>query len=175
MADTPQPVPHSAATLFYDAFCIGGIGGSLVALYYLAIDFAAGVPFFTPSMLGQLLFHGTPPALVHSVDLPMVLNYTVVHFAAFGVLGLIVAFAVREADLHARHPLVVMAGVFVLLELAIIGAAFVLMPGLIPALGPLHAAVANGLAALGIGLFLLAFHRPEAWQRVKHAAHLPGA
>ena len=57
--------PHSARTgtiadTLYDAFYSGGIAGSIVALFFLLLDAIEGQPFFTPSLMGTVLFSGVP-------------------------------------------------------------------------------------------------------------------
>jgi hypothetical protein len=97
----------------------------------------------------------------------MVALYSLVHFATFGLLGAGVALAVREVELHARNPLGVLLGLFLVFEWGFFVACLVLMPGVMAALGSLRVAIANLLAAGAIALFLLSQHRPEAWRQVK--------
>ena len=58
------------------------------------------------------------------------------------------------------------------LEVAFWIGASVLIPGVLERIGVLPVAVANLLAAVGIGLFLVSTHRPESWVRFMRAAHL---
>jgi hypothetical protein len=158
--------------LIYDAFYAGGIGGSIVALFFLAIDVWNGLPLYTPSMLGSVLFLGSEAASVTGVRLDMVAAFTLVHFAAFGALGIAVAVAVRELELHSKHPLIVGLAIFLLAEIGFYVAAALFLPGVIDHMGAVPIGLANLLAATGIGLFLLTSHRPDVWSRVKHALHV---
>ena len=168
MTEAAQPAP-TWADFVYEAFYCGAIGGSVVALFFLLMDSIRGEPFFTPSLMGQVLFEGTPAADVVDLRLDMVAYYTAVHFASFGLLGCVIAFAVREAELHARNPVGVLLGLFVFVEWAFFVATWVFLPGVMEVLGPFRVAFANLLAAGGIVLFLTSQHRPEAWESLKEA------
>jgi hypothetical protein len=172
MPETARTKSGNPGDLIYDAFYAGGIGGSIVALFFLAIDVWNGQPLYTPSMLGSVLFLGSEAAGVADVRLDMVAAFTLVHFAAFGALGIAVAFAVHELELHAKHPLIVGLSIFALAEVGFYAAAALFLPGVIERVGAVPIGVANLLAAAGIGLFLLSSHRPDLWSRVKHALHV---
>lgn len=149
----------------YEAFYSGGLGGAVVALCFLVVDVFEGHPLFTPSMMGSVLFEGVPAESVTGVRLEMVAYYSIVHMAAFGALGALVTFLVHEVELHARHPILVLLGLFVLFEAAFVVAASFMLPGVIERLGAGWVALANFLAAGAIAIFLLISHRPEALQR----------
>ena len=83
-----------------------------------------------------------------------------------------VAFLVHEVELHARHPALVLLTLFLVFELAFVLVASILMPGVIKTLGPVRVGMANLLAAASMALFLVISHRPDLWQRLRHAAHL---
>ena len=75
----------------------GVLGATAVAVWFLILDTVAGRPFATPSMLGASLATlfgapGTGPAMVH------VFGYTLFHYAAFIVAGLIVAAVINNAE-----------------------------------------------------------------------------
>ena len=166
MAEAAHPVP-TWADFVYDAFYSGAIGGSIVALFFLVLDTIRGEPFFTPSLMGQVLFEGATAQEVVDLRLDMVAYYSAVHFAMFGMLGGAVALAVREVELHARNPVGVLVGLFVFVEWAFFVATWIFLPGVMAALGPFRVAFANLLAASGIVLFLTSQHRPEAWESLK--------
>jgi len=170
MADTAQAPSASLGDLVYDAFYAGGIGGSIVALFFFARDVWNGEPLFTPSIVGSALFLGS--VAEPAVRLDMVAVYTLVHFAAFALLGAVVAVAVRELELHSKHPLVTGLVIFGLAELGFFAAAALFLPGVVELVGAGWIGAANLLAAIGIALFLLSSHRPDLWYRLKHAMHL---
>jgi hypothetical protein len=75
----------------------GILGATAVAVWFLILDTVAGHPFGTPSMLGASLATlfgspGTGSAVVH------VIGYTLFHYAAFIVVGLILAAVVNSAE-----------------------------------------------------------------------------
>ena len=171
MATTAGTKSGNLGDLVYDAFYVAGIGGSIVALFFFIVDSLYGQPLFTPSLMGSVLFLGVPAASATEVRLDMVAAFTLVHFAAFGVLGVIVAVAVHELELHSKHPLIVGLSIFALAEIGFFAAAGLFLPGVIGTVGAGWIAAANLLVAFGSGLFLLSSHRPDLWSRVKHALH----
>ena len=173
MANEAQGIPHTTGDLIYDAFFAAGIGGSVVAVFFLVVDTWNGQPLFTPSLLGSVLFDGAPAQSVADVRLDMLAYYSLVHFVSFGALGALLAFLVHEVELHARHPALVMLLLFLIIEGTFALGASLFLPGVVERLGALPVAAANLLTAGAIALFLLSSHRPETWQRLKHAVHLP--
>src|SRR5262249_56705799 len=48
---------HTLGDYLYDAVFVAGIGGGLIALFFLAFDaIAFGQPFLTPTIMGKVLF-----------------------------------------------------------------------------------------------------------------------
>lgn len=173
MNDSKRGPTHGVGDLIYDAMFIAGGGGGLVAMFFLVFDVVTrGQALFTPSLMGSVLFDGASPDSVQAVSMLAVAKYTAVHFIAFGVLGLGLSFVTHQAEIRARHPLLVMALVFVVLEIGFWAGTTVAIPGVLERIGVLPVAAANLLAAAGVGLFLVSTHRPEVWTRVKRAAHL---
>lgn len=167
---------HTAGDLIFDAFYIAGVGGGIVALFFLVYDvFTRGDPFFTPSLMGSVLFEGLSAEAVQSVSMTAMAKFTPVHLAAFSLLGVALSWLTHQAEIRSRHPLLVIGLVFVALEVAFWIGTSVLIPGVLERIGLLPVAVANLLAAVGIGLFLVSTHRPEIWIRFRRAAHLDRA
>jgi len=105
--NTPARISNvPASSVLHDAFGAGSIGGSIVALFFLAIDSVQGRPFFTPSLMGTVLFTSGSAQAVTDVRMDMVAYYTLVHFAVFGILGGAVAVLLRQVELHSKHPAV---------------------------------------------------------------------
>ena len=161
-----------ASSILHDAFGAGSIGGSIVALFFLAMDTIQGRPFYTPSLMGTVLFTSSSAQAVTDVRMDMVAYYTLVHFAVFGILGGAVAVLLRQVELHAKHPAVMLVTIFLLAEVLFMVAAAVMMPGVVATVGAPRIVGANLLGAGGMASFLLSTHRPDLWQRVKHAVHL---
>lgn len=165
MNEQARPSQHTLGDYAYDAIYIGGIGGGLVALFFLFYDIAArGEAFFTPSLMGKALFDGVRPAAFGAVDMMAVAKYTVVHLLAFGLLGLGTSFLTHQAEMRSKHPVLVMGIVFLALEIGFwLGSSFVI-PGVIQRVGAGPIAGANLLAAAGIAVFLARTHS-ALWHR----------
>lgn len=160
-------VRHGMADFVYDAFYSGAIGGSVVALFFLLVDSVRVAPLYTPSLMGAVLFGGVDAATARGVDLGMVALYSIFHFASFIALGALATLAVHQAELRSKHPAIVLGVLFVLFEGAFVLTATRLMPGAIAQIGTLPVAIANLLAAGGMGLFFLTSHQPPIWRRIR--------
>ena len=173
MNETARATTHNTGDYAYDAIYVGGIGGGLVALFFLIYDvFTRGEALFTPSLMGSVLFDGVSPGAVHAVSMMAVAKYSVLHFVAFGLLGLGISVVTHQAEIRARHPLLVIGFVFLILEAGFWLAATFVIPGVLERLGALPVAAANLLAAVGIAAFLVFTHRPDMWLRVRRTVHL---
>src|SRR6267378_3953432 len=76
---------------------VGGlIAGAVVALWFLVVDVSNGTALMTPMVLGSAMFGGdfTYPSL------GMVAAYSVLHFAAFAVLGVAAAWFLAAVRLQ---------------------------------------------------------------------------
>jgi hypothetical protein len=136
-----------------DGITAGVIGATAVAAWFLIVDTIAGHPLHTPLVLGTALFSvlgplGSEGSAVH------ILAYTVFHYAAFIVLGIIAAAIIHWAD---REP-TVLAGLlilFVAFELGFYGLT-ALLAEFLP-LGELawyQVAAGNLIAAVLMGTYL---------------------
>ncbi|HEY7878693.1 MAG TPA: DoxX family protein [Gemmatimonadaceae bacterium] len=77
--------PHA---VLRDGAVAGLIGATAVAVWFFIVDLVAGHPLFTPDTLGRALFSVTGPIGMHS-SAAYVSAYTVVHYAAFIVAGIV--------------------------------------------------------------------------------------
>ena len=145
----------------------GLLGAIAVALWFLAYDVAAGVPLRTPALLGATLFHGLrePGALV--ITTPLVLQYTVVHGAAFIVFGLAAAGMLALAD---REPRLLFAFVMLLCCFEVFFAAMVaiLAEWLLETVPWWTILAGNLLAALVMMGYFFRGHR-VTWREFIHA------
>lgn len=94
-ADVPHP-------LLRDGVIAGLIGAAVIAVWFFIVDAVSGRPFFTPATLGHGLLDvlGKQPAQDDSMVIH-VLAYTVFHFAAFMLVGLVASLIVFLAQ---REP-----------------------------------------------------------------------
>ena len=154
------------ADLIYDGFYAAAVGGSALGLFFLLADSVDGQPFFTPSMMGTVLFTGVTPESVTEVRLDMVAYMTMIHMALFGLLGFAVAILVHEAEVHSRHPKELILVLFLVLEIGFLVSANQFMPGVVAVIGFGRIVVANLVTATTMALFILRAHNPEAWERL---------
>ena len=80
----------------------GLLGAAAVAVWFLVYDTAAGVPLRTPALLGAALVQGLREPSAVQITLPLVLQYTVVHGAAFVAFGIAAAGLLTLADRDPR-------------------------------------------------------------------------
>lgn len=152
-AETPEPsVPYVRYGV-----PAGIVGASLVALFFLAVDAAAGRPLATPNALGTALFLGGPLDLSLEPRAVVVLGYTAVHGAVFVALGCLGAIAISTA--RQRTGPTALAGAlaaafFVFCEAVFLGFAGLFGLPVANELGFGRITAANGLAAAGMGILL---------------------
>lgn len=147
--------------LLYDTFYSAAIGGAVVAVFFLVMDLMDGQPLFTPSLLGSTIFAGEDPVAVADVRMDMVAFFTVIHFAAFGTLGFLVSFLIRDMESLAAHPGIIALIVFFALSTAFFVPTSLWYPGLAQEVGVMRILIANVLTALAMGIFLRRAH-PDA-------------
>jgi hypothetical protein len=101
-------------SLLGEATDAGFLGASAVALWFLVHDSLRGRPLLTPSVLGQLFLLGNPHPVTTSIDFGAMIMYTVVHFIAFLLFGLLLASVFRHCVEHAvaRFGVLVLFAVF---------------------------------------------------------------
>jgi hypothetical protein len=147
---------HSIAR---DGIVAGVLGATAVALWFLGIDSLYATPFATPAALGRGLLRLFGPPGGEGV-VTYVLAYTVFHYVAFILAGLLVSIVVHWAQ---SSP-TVLAGaliLFVVFEIGFYGISSALEQS--PFLGALGwGAVATGnlIAALVMGFYMWRQH-PE--------------
>ena len=138
----------------------GALGAGVVALWFLCWDVARGVPLFTPALLGATVFDGLRDATAVQITPRLVLAYSLVHAAAFGLFGVTAAALLAAAD---RWP-VLRVGLFLLFccfEVFALALLAVLAEWLLETLPWWRIATGNVLAAAAMLGFLLRRHRPS--------------
>jgi len=97
----------------------GLLGAATVAVWFLALDVAAGHPFRTPAALGQALLHGgrgdSGPV---DITFGVVAAYTVIHVVAFILTGWVFAFIAQQVQ---RRPSFVLLAGMTLIVLEAVG------------------------------------------------------
>jgi uncharacterized membrane protein YphA (DoxX/SURF4 family) len=158
-------VPHP---IFRTGVIAGVIGATVIAVWFFIVDLVTNQPLFTPTTLGRAVFSvlGAVPeaesAVVH------VLAYTVFHYAAFIVVGIVAAAFVRLAG---DEPSVLLGFVILFVAFEVGFYAFVAVLSQITPLGGLawwQVMVGNLLAAAAMGFYLLRRH-PVLRDQFAHA------
>jgi hypothetical protein len=139
--------------LFKEGSIVGLLGGFTVAIWYLILDTVAAHPLRTPSVLGQVILFGSLDPQLDPIVPPAVFAYTVLHFAAFIGLGILVT---KVVYLAVNNPVFLFAGLmlFVVFELFFTFLTYVFFTatkGLFPWLTTL---TANSLAALVMTIYI---------------------
>lgn len=136
----------------------GIIGATAIAVWFFFVDAVAGETLFTPRTLGRALISIFGPVPENQSALVLIMIYTIFHYAAFIVVGLIAAMIVQLAN---EEPSILMG--FVVL-FAAIEVGFYALVGLLQQATPLgslawyNVMVGNLLAAATMGVFLLRAH-----------------
>jgi len=151
----------STADFLYDGVYSAAIGGSVIALFFLVVDFIRAEPFFTPSALGHILVERAPPAAGADIRLDYVAIFTLGHFIAFGIVGFSIAAMVQRLEELALHPGMVTLIVFLILEAAILVPERVVMPGAVETVGLTWLTLGNLLTGAAMAYFLMGAHREE--------------
>jgi putative oxidoreductase len=162
---TPRP-------LVREGIIAGAIGAGAIAVWFFFVDLIAGRPLFTPMTLGRALIRIFGPIPETQSTFFLVSAYTVFHFAAFIVVGLIAAMIVSVAN---REPSILLG--FVIL-FAAIEVGFYAFVGLLQQATPLgslawyNVMIGNLLAAAAMGTYLLRAH-PVLREQFRHAIDSP--
>lgn len=148
--------------VFKQGLAAGLLGASAVALWFLAIDTAAGVPLRTPALLGAAVLEGLRDPWAVVVTWPLVLKYTLIHGAAFVAFGWFTAGLLALAD---REPRLLFAFfmLFCCFEVFFAVMLMILAEWLFEALAWWNIFAANLLAAVVMLTYLFREHR-VAWR-----------
>lgn len=143
------------ARILAEGAAAGVIGGTVVVMWFLFHDLGSGTnPFRTPALLGSAILESARgPALAASGS-PLVMGYTVLHFAVFIAFGVVVAGLAASLD----EPLLWGAFllVFCLFQTFFVGFASILSEELLDQLGWGTIVIGNLLSATAmLGFFYL--------------------
>ena len=145
------------ASMRREGIIAGLIGATVVALWFLVVDLTTRELFWTPAALGSALFQGARGVEQVEISAAMVIGYTLVHFAAFILIGLAAAALAAQAE---RHNAVLLGAVllFVTLETLFLGLGAIAARWLLDALNGWVILGANLVAALAMGFYLWRAH-----------------
>lgn len=135
----------------------GLIGAFTVAVWFLVVDSIAGRPLFTPAALGSAILNGTGPPPGVEFSAATVLGYTMMHFAAFLLAGVVASVLVTQAE-KTPHLVFGIIILFVIVETFFIFMVAMLGTWLMEELAWWSVLVGNVLAAISMGAYLLKVH-----------------
>jgi len=159
-----MPAAHNAVR---EGVIAGIIAATGVAVWFLVVDVASGHgAFYTPQLLGGALFSVFGNTTADSPVLHVAV-YTVFHYAAFVVCGLIASRVVHRAE-QEPSVLVTFTLLFIIFELGFYGLAATMAETRMHALAWYQIAAGNVLAALLMGVYLYRTH-PALRQEFAHA------
>jgi hypothetical protein len=135
----------------------GAAGAAAVAAWFLVLDLVQGRMFFTPGALGSIFFLGARSVEDVQITIGTVAGYTVLHLAAFALVGFVASWIFNWADEEPRvvlglGVLLVVSEVFVL-GMMMIGASWLLDE--VPIWAVL---ISNALGMLAVGAYLWRVH-----------------
>ena len=162
-------MPFSSRNVIREGIIAGVIGATSIAIWFLIVDTIAQRPFFTPAILGTGLQHVFDRATsAEPLVLASVILYTVFHYAAFIIAGIIFSIVVGVAESTPS----ILGGFFILFiafELGINGIVALLQEStILGALAWYQILIGNLLAALFMGGYLWRRH-PELRVELRHA------
>jgi hypothetical protein len=154
-------------SIMRDGIVSGVLGATAVALWFLGLDTLYARPLATPTALGRGLLRIFGPPGDEGV-LTFVVGYTIFHYFAFIVAGVLLAVIVHWAR---RQP-TVLAGammLFVAFEIGFYGLSAALQESpFLGALGWAQVATGNLIAALVMGGYMWRTH-PELKEELSYA------
>ena len=158
VAVTATPIDLGAGTMaerttWKQGLVVGIIGAVTVAVWFLILDLVRGRPFFTPAALGSTVFMGVRDLGDVEVTMAIIVGYSLVHFAAFILLGTLVVVIARRA--RKTPPLILGALlVFVTFQALFMGVLAIADVYLLEELAWWGVAVGNLLAAVTMGYYV---------------------
>jgi hypothetical protein len=108
----------------------GMLGASVVAVWFLILDLVTrGLPFFTPSLLGSIIFAGVTPDQVTGLSGAAIFAYTGLHGILFLAAGLVLACMFFEFERNPQVGMILLL-LFVTFEAILWGVGVSIIPAL---------------------------------------------
>jgi hypothetical protein len=146
----------------------GMLGAAVVAVWFLVLDLATrGMPFYTPSLLGSVLFAGAEASEVTGQTGAAIFAYTGLHGILFLAAGMALAWMFHQFEQNPQVGIILLL-LFVTFEAIVWGVGVSIIPALAGAVGAWAILVANLASAAAMFAFLLRRH-PRATERLKAA------
>lgn len=154
----------------FDTLCVGTLGGCAVALYFLVVDLLEGRPLHTPAIMGDMVLRGVALEAGAEDVFYAVAYFSLAHITAFITFGALITWLVHEVELHAKHPLLGILVIVLIMNVGFFLLVPLVLPGVVRSLGIARILSANLLAAAAMGLYFVFRHRSGAWHRFRLAA-----
>lgn len=146
----------------------GLLGATAVAGWFFVVDVIVRDPFFTPAALGSAILAGARGPGEVVFDPSTILGYTVLHVAAFLLVGIVAAGLVAQAEKF--PPLIFgLLILFVVFEVFFVGITTMLGAWVLEELAWWSVLAGNLLAALAMGTYLWRAH-PVLQQELRDGA-----
>src|SRR5215211_8917045 len=152
---TETPMPQQTHSIVREGVIAGFLGATAVAVWFFVVDMIGGRPLFTPNVLGEGLlsvFGRSPESSAINV-----LSYTIFHYAAFTLVGIIAVILVHAGE---RLPSVLAGAMilFVAIELGFYGLVALLHETTLGNLAWYQILAGNIVAAVVMGTYLWRSH-----------------
>lgn len=153
---------QSKRTVWRQGLIGGLIGAGAVAVWFLLADIVEGRVFYTPGLLGSVLIFGVRDSASVVISFKTVAAYTVLHFLAFIMVGMVVSRMLSEAE---KKPsvLVLLLELFIGLEFGFYAISLLLFASLSAQLAWFNVAIANLITVGAMGYYFwrerLVLHR----------------
>ena len=158
MALGGRDLSRSRGAIIAEGVLAGIVAASAVAVVILAVDLVAGSAFRTPRQLGGMLLRlaGAAPGTVSDGTTALAL-YTLFHFVAFMVAGIIAASIVQVTI---KQPVALLLFVILFFAFQVAFTGFVTVVGVQSetAITPVQVALGNVVASVAMALFFRARH-----------------
>jgi hypothetical protein len=159
-AGTERGIFTSLSGVVARGVAAGLVGGTALALFFLIVDGAEGVPLRTPSFIANALVGSTGVEM----GFGLVVLYTIIHFAAFVALGVLVSWLLTLVETASPVLLGLVLG-FLMFDLLFYGSVVVTGVNVVEELGWPEVLAGNlvaGVTMLGM-LHLLGATQPVTW------------
>ena len=148
------------SNVYQEGIIAGILGAATIALWFFVLDAFGGRPFYTPTVLGTVLFRhgvGLDQAQALAISFEMVLVYTWVHGLVFCLIGGIASklLALAERNLNLGFGILLF---FVIFEFGFVGAAFIFAEPVLHALTWPAILIGNLLAAAAMAGYFWRHH-----------------
>ena len=87
--------PHN---FLHEGVITGFIGATAIAIWFLLVDTIGGRPFYTPIFLGKGVVSVLGKNMMGDTAFTQVLSYTIFHYAAFFIVGILLTVIVHQAE-----------------------------------------------------------------------------